>query len=108
MYSGWYRSWMKLIGRPLTRLSWTSVQSLSVWFSTIAHPCRLAPLAAALSAAPAAPAPPPPLARCVVGGPRGPAAPARLGRLRGRSAPAGLVGPVRRPCPRPVAGAGQD
>ena len=40
-YSGWYRSWMKLIGRPLTSDSCTSFQSLSVWFSTIAQPWSL-------------------------------------------------------------------
>src|SRR5688572_147171 len=38
MYSGWYRSWMNEIGRPLTRESWTLFQSLSVWFSTMAQP----------------------------------------------------------------------
>ena len=43
-YSGWYRSWMKLSGRPLTSESCTSFQSLSVWFSTIAHPWSLPPV----------------------------------------------------------------
>ena len=40
MNSGWYRSILNEIGRPLTRAMLTSFQSSSLVFSTTAHPCR--------------------------------------------------------------------
>src|SRR4051812_38323463 len=52
---------MKLIGRPLTRESCTSFQSLSVWFSTIAQPCNFpSPGSGSAFPSPFPPAPPPP------------------------------------------------
>ena len=39
-YSGLYRSILNEMGRPDTSAIFTPVQSSSVGFSTIAHPCR--------------------------------------------------------------------